>query len=103
MSDSGNPRLVYATAEPPPGSVVAIDWRGPHPEVWVSNMSNIGCWYTPDIPMRGVQHPHWEDVVARADARNLPLVLLVAADSDTWKAGYAAAISAAAAAIEDLG
>jgi hypothetical protein len=102
-TDTGDPRQMHVTDEPPPGSVVAIDWNGAHPEVWVANSSNIGCWYSPDIPMRGDWHPHWEDVVSRARDRRFPLVLLVAADSDTYKVGYATGIRAAAAAIEELG
>lgn len=92
----------YLQHEPPPGSVVAIDRGGPHQEVWVSNQSNIGNWYTPDIPLRGNAHPVWQDVLRRAEGRTL--TLLVTADPGTYAAGYQAAIDAATAALgETLG
>ena len=77
--------------EPPTGSVVAIDWGGPHQEVWVSNQSNVGNWYCPDIPMRGDEHPHWEDVKRRAQGRTL--TLLTPADRDTYAAGFDAGVT----------
>lgn len=79
--------------EPPTGSVVAIDWGGPHQEVWVSNGSNVGNWYCPDIPMRGDDHPHWEDVKRRAQGRTL--TLLTPADRDTYAAGFDAGVGRA--------
>jgi hypothetical protein len=90
----------FLREEPPARSVVAIDWGGPYQEVWVSNRSNIGAWYTPDIPLRGDVHPHWEDVVARAEGR--ALTLLVAGDKNTYAAGYDAGVDATAAAVEDV-
>jgi hypothetical protein len=87
--------------EPPTGSVVAIDWGGGktgHQEVWVANSSNIGNWYTPDIPLRGDARPHWEDVLRRAKGRTL--TLLVAGEKDTYAAGYDAGVSATAEAVE---
>lgn len=44
------PEIVTLSHEPPMGSVVAIDWGGHRPEVWVANSASIGNWYTPDIP-----------------------------------------------------
>jgi hypothetical protein len=82
----------YLEQEPPTGSVVAIDWGEPRQEVWVSNKSNIGNWYCPDIPMRGDDHPTWYDVQRRAEGRTL--TLLVPADRDTYAAGYDAGVSA---------
>lgn len=77
--------------EPPTGSVVAIDWGEPHQEVWVSNKSNIGNWYTPDIPMRGHVHPTWYDVLDRAQGRTL--TLLTPAPRDAYAAGFDAGVS----------
>lgn len=91
------------TEEPPTGSVVAIDWGGYRQEVWVANRSNVGNWYTPDIPLRGDVHPTWYDVLRRAEGRTL--TLLVAGDIDTYRAGYRAGVDAVGqvveAAIED--
>lgn len=77
--------------EPPTGSVVAINWGGYHQEVWVSNNSNIGNWYCPDIPMRGDWHPHWEDVKRRAEGH--ALTLLVPGDRDAYAAGFDAGVA----------
>jgi hypothetical protein len=85
--------------EPRPGSVVALNWGGPHQEIWVANCSNVGNWYTPDVPLRG--HPHWEDVVERARQWRATMTLLVAGDPDTYRAGYQAGISAVKAKIEE--
>lgn len=76
--------------EPPTGSVVAIDWGGPYQEVWVSNRANLGNWYTPDIPLPGDRHPHWEDVLRRAEGRTL--TLLVPGDRDAYAAGFDAGV-----------
>jgi hypothetical protein len=32
----------YPSQEPPPGSVVAIDWGGPHQEAWTASTANLG-------------------------------------------------------------
>jgi hypothetical protein len=85
--------------EPRTGSVVALNWGRPRQEVWVSNSSNIGNWYTADIPLSG--HPHWEDVQDRARRMGATMTLLVAADPDTYRAGYQAGISATKAKIEE--
>jgi hypothetical protein len=90
----------YITEEPDTGSVVALDWRGPYQEVWVSNSSNIGKWYTPDA-LIGPAHPHWEDVVQRAKAMGTAITLLVAADTDTYRAGYRAGVDAVKAVVEN--
>ena len=75
--------------EPPTGSVVAIDWGEAHQEVWVSNKSNIGNWYCPDI--RTIKdHPTWGDVLRRAKGRTL--TLLVPADRDAYAAGFDAGV-----------
>jgi hypothetical protein len=88
------------TEEPPIGSVVAIDWRKHRQEVWVSNSANVGNWYTPDIPIDLRDgHPAWDDVLARAEGRTL--TLLVAADKDTYKAGYDAGVSTSIAAVTE--
>lgn len=89
----------YLTEEPPSGSVVAIDWGGPHPEVWVASKSNIGNWYTTDVRLRDDAHPTWEDVLRRSEGRTL--TLLVAADPDTYTAGYHAGVDAATAAVRN--
>lgn len=89
----------YLVEAPPTGSVVAINWGGPYQEVWVANSANIGNWYTPDIPLRGDAHPHWGDVLLRADGRTL--TLLVAGDPGTYATGYDAGVTATAAAMED--
>jgi hypothetical protein len=78
--------------EPPTGSVVAIDWGGHYQEVWVSNKSNQGNWYCPDIPMPGSWHPHWEDVVLRAEKMGCPLTILVPGDRDMYAAGFDAGV-----------
>lgn len=78
------------------GAVVAVhygDYR--EQEIWVSSGANIGNWY----PLGGefwvvwdrkrmpagvtMQHPHWEDVLARG-----PVVLLSPGDKDTYNAGW---------------
>lgn len=92
MSDSD-----WITEEPPTGSVVAIRWRGFRQEVWVSNSSNIGNWYTTDAIVSG--HPTWSDVLKRAEG--CTLTLLVAADEDSYRAGRDAGISAAVQAVEE--
>jgi hypothetical protein len=75
--------------EPPTGSVVAIDWGQPYQEVWVSNRSNIGNWYCPDI--RTIKdHPVWGDVLRRAKGR--ALVLLAPGDRDVYAAGFDAGV-----------
>ena len=76
---------------PPTGSVVAIDWGTSHQEVWVSNRHNVGNWYTPDVPFPADGHPTWYDVRKRAEGRTL--TLLVAADSDTYAAGFDAGVA----------
>lgn len=86
------------TEEPPTGSVVAINWRSPHQEIWVSNQSNIGNWYTTDAPFLP-QHPTWGDVLRRAEG--CTLTLLVAADEDTYRVGYCAGVDATAEAVTD--
>jgi hypothetical protein len=87
----------YLAEEPPSGSVVAIDWGGQHQEVWVASMSDIGNWYTTDIRLRGDARPGWGDVLRRSEGRTL--TLLVAADPDTYRAGYYAGSDAVAAAV----
>lgn len=87
----------YLTEEPPAGSVVAIDWGGPHQEVWVANNSNIGNWCTTDIRLRDDAHPTWGDVLRRSEGRTL--TLLVAADPDSYRADYYAGSDAVAAAV----
>lgn len=89
------PLPIELDQEPPTGSVVAIDWGTPYQEVWVSNKSNIGNWYTPDIPMRGDWHPTWYDVRSRAAGRTQcrTLTLLVPGDRDTYAAGFDAGVS----------
>ena len=91
---------VYLAEEPPTGSVVAIGWGEPHQEVWVSNRSNVGSWYTPDIPMRGDQHPGWWDVKRRAEESRRTLTLLTPADRDTFAAGYDAGVTRAVEAVD---
>lgn len=91
----------YLSEEPPTGSVVVIGWGDAHQEVWVSNQSNLGNWYCLEVPFDGSHHPTWYDVSRRAEGRTL--TLLEPAAEDAYKAGYAAGISAAAAAIEELG
>lgn len=86
--------------EPPTGSVVALDWGGPHQEVWVSNRSNIGNWYTSDAVIIG--HPHWGVVVDRARLRRATLTLLVAADDGAYRSGFQAGLDAAVQAVEEL-
>lgn len=81
----------FLEQEPPTGSVVAIDWGEPYQEIWVSNGSNIGNWYCPDIPMRGDQHPNWHDVKRRAEGRTL--TLLVPATRDAYATGFDAGVS----------
>ena len=91
----------FLREEPPTGSAVAIDWGGGvtgHQEVWVSSPSNIGNWYSPDIPMRGDEHPRWEDVLRRAQGRTL--TLLGATPEDAYRTGYDAGVSATADALE---
>lgn len=88
---SGEPARGYLDEEPPTGSVVAIGWGEPRQEVWVSNNSNIGNWYCPDIPMRGDEHPNWRDVKRKAEGRTL--TLLVPADRDTYAAGFDAGVA----------
>jgi hypothetical protein len=83
----------FPQAEPPTGSVVAINWGGPRQEVWVSNGSNIGNWYTPDVPMSGDWHPHWEDVRKRAALLGTTLTLLVPASVDAYAAGFDAGVT----------
>ncbi|MFG6197744.1 hypothetical protein [Nonomuraea sp. JJY05] len=86
------------TEEPPPGSVVAIDWGGPRQEVWVANRSNLGNWYTTDATFVG--HPTWWDVRHRAEGRTL--TLLVAANEDTYRTGYRAGVDAAGQAVAEV-
>jgi hypothetical protein len=90
----------YLQAEPPCGSVVAIDWGGPHQEVWAANKSNVGNWYTPDIPLRGDAHPTWDDVVRRGTVPGRTMTLLAAGDKDTYAAGFDAGVTTTAAAVE---
>lgn len=71
----------------------------PHQEVWVSNKSNIGNWYTPDVPLRGDAHPQWRDVLRRAEGRTL--TLLVTAGPGSYAAGYQAGADAIAAAVRE--
>jgi hypothetical protein len=96
----------FPQAEPPTGSVVAINWGGPRQEVWVSNGSNIGNWYTPDIPMSGAWHPHWEDVRKRAALLGTTLTLLVPAPADAYAAGFDAGVArvgeAVSAAVDEM-
>ncbi len=80
------------------GAVVAVhygDYR--QQEIWVSSGSNVGNWY----PLGGehwvvwdrqrmpagvtMQHPHWEDVLARG-----PVTLLVEAGPETYLLGWRA-------------
>jgi hypothetical protein len=86
-----NPAAAVLEEEPPTGSVVAIGWGEPHQEVWVSNQANVGNWYSPDIPMRGNQHPTWSDVRYRARGRTL--TLLAPGDRDAYAAGFAAGVT----------
>jgi hypothetical protein len=77
--------------EPPTGSVVAIGWGESRQEVWVSNKSNVGNWYCPDIPMRGDWHPNWHDVKHRAEGRTM--TLLTPASRDAYAAGFDAGVA----------
>lgn len=87
-----NDRLSAALEEEPPtGSVVAIDWGEPRQEVWVSNKTNVGNWYCPDIRMRGDEHPGWYEVKQRAQGRTL--TLLTPASRDAYAAGFDAGVS----------
>lgn len=83
--------------EPPTGSVVAIDWGESHQEVWVSNKSNIGNWYTTDARIDERWHPTWYDVKRRAEGRTL--TLLVPGDPDTYAAGFDAGVARVSTAI----
>lgn len=97
MTESPKP---LGLAEEPQGSgaVVAVhygDYR--RQEIWVSSGSNVGNWY----PLGGehwvvfdrkhmpagvtMQHPHWEDVLARG-----PVTLLVQADAEAYRQGWRA-------------
>lgn len=86
------------TEEPPPGSVVAIDWGGPRQQVWVANRSNLGNWYTTDRPLTG--HPTWVDVLRHAEGRTI--TLLVATDADTYRLGYRAGVDDAGHAVAEV-
>jgi hypothetical protein len=82
----------FPQAEPPSGSVVAIDWGGHYQEVWVSDRSNIGNWYTLDARLDfSRDHPSWYDVLCRAEGQTL--TLLVPADADAYAAGFDAGVS----------
>ncbi len=83
----------FLEQEPPTGSVVAIDWGGSYQEVWVSNRSNIGNWYTTDARFAGDWHPTWHDVKRRAQGQGSTLTLLVPGDRDTYAAGFDAGVS----------
>lgn len=88
--------MTEITQEPGSGSVVAINWRRPRQEIWVSNSANGGNWYTSDIPLDGSWHPRWEDVIERSKVMRSELTLLVAADSGAYEAGYRAGVDATA-------
>ena len=49
--------------------------------------------------MRGDDHPNWGDVVRRGQGRTM--VLLVAANGDTYRAGYRAGVDAVSAAVAE--
>jgi hypothetical protein len=88
------------TEEPDTGSVVAINWGRPRQEVWVSNSANVGNWYCIDVPFPSYEHPTWPYVVRRAEAAGSEITLLVAADGETYQAGYRAGVDAAAHKVE---
>ena len=87
---SADPRA-RTLEEPPTGSVVAIDWGGSRQEVWVSSRSNIGNWYTTDIPLAGDRHPTWYDVLRRAEGRTL--TILIPAGETGYAAGFTAGVT----------
>lgn len=94
------PDVAQITQEPDTGSVVAINWGRPRQEVWVSNRTNVGNWYCIEVPFPNDGHPTWQYVVRRAEAAGSPITLLVAADGETYQAGYRAGVDAAAHKVE---
>ncbi len=91
----------FLAEEPPRGSVVAIDWGSHRQEIWVSNRSNIGNWYCPDISWDySKRHPTWIDVKWRAEGRTL--TLLVPGDEDAYKTGFKAGAVATGRAVQNV-
>lgn len=73
-----------SSQEPPAGSVVAIDWQRPAQEIWVSG--GVGRWANADGIVDG--RAPWSYLRDRAYNEQASLTLLVAADSDTFTAGW---------------
>lgn len=93
------PKAPSVDAEPPVGSVVAIDWGQGRQEIWVSNRANVGNWYTTDVPLDLRDgHPQWHDVCRRAEGR--ALTLLVAGADDVYRAGFRSGVDAVSTRIE---